>query len=102
MFSIYQFYSATGQFFDIVGVIILFFTGLPFKIPERDLYIEENITPEQLIKDRKQKYIAYFGLILLLLGFGLQLVGTLLSIDKCEKEIRVLTVSIINWKLILK
>jgi hypothetical protein len=82
MFSTYQFYSATGQLLDIVGVIILFYTGLPFKMPERDLYVEEIIKPEQEIKDKRQKNIAYLGLTLLLLGFGLQLIGTLLSIDK--------------------
>lgn len=81
MFCTYQFYSASGQLLDIIGVIILFYTGLPFKMPERELYIEEKIKPEQEIKDNKQKRMAYLGLTLLLIGFGLQFIGTLLSVD---------------------
>lgn len=80
IFTTYQTYSAAGQLLDIGGVIILFYTGLPFKLPERELYIEESITPEQEARDRQQKNIAYLGLILLLMGFILQLTGTLFSL----------------------
>ena len=82
MFPTYQLSTAIGQLLDIAGVIILFYTGLPFKLPERNLYIEEEITPEQIIKDKKQKGFAYLGLALLLIGFVLQFIGTILSIKK--------------------
>lgn len=69
--------TSLGLIFDMIGVLILFYSGLPFKMPERNLYIEESLTPEQIKKDKKQNMIAYIGLTNLLLGFVLQFFGSL-------------------------
>ena len=76
----YQFVNIFGLSFDIVGVVILFFTGLPFKIPERNLVYEEEITPEQIKKDKSQKRLAFLGLLLLIIGFSFQIWSSILSI----------------------
>lgn len=80
-FCSYQFISIIGLTIDIVGVIILFYTGLPFKLPERDLYIEEPITKQQEKKDKKQKCLAYLGLSLLILGFVVQILASIMSFN---------------------
>lgn len=75
----YQFISVIGLFADICGVVILFYTGLPFKLPELDSYAEITVYPNQLEKDNKQKKLAYCGLSLLLIGFILQMISSIFS-----------------------
>lgn len=86
MFCTYQFYSAFGLILDIVGVLILFKYGLPSKVKEHGggLLLEENSEEEKLRISDNNKITrrAYLGLTLLLIGFFLQLIGTLLSVDK--------------------
>jgi hypothetical protein len=76
-----EFYSALAQCVEFIGVLILFYHGLPFKLPERNLYIEESTTDTQKKKDSRQKRYAYIGLTLLTIGFLLQLLLTLFTKD---------------------
>jgi len=81
-FQSYQFLSIIGLVIDIIGVIFLFFTGLPFKLPDLDSYTEIKVKPDQIIKDRKQKRLAYIAVILLLVGFIIQIISSVVSF--CE------------------
>ena len=78
-FCSYQFLTILGLILDIAGIFILFYTGLPFKMPARNLYVEESLTEKQIAKNKKQKHIAYFGLSLLILGFSIQIIASLMS-----------------------
>ena len=84
MFYSYQFYSASGLLLDIIGVLILFKYGLPSKLKEHGggLLLEENSKEENIRIAKNNKIIkwAYFGLILLSIGFLLQFIGTLMSV----------------------
>lgn len=84
MFCTYQFYSAIGLIFDIVGVLILFKYGLPSKLKEHGggLLLEENSEDEKQRNADNNRIIkwAYTGLTLLIVGFIFQLIGTLLSV----------------------
>ena len=81
MFCHYQYISALGQLLDIVGVIILFFTGLPYKFPKLTGYsVVEPEDKDLPSKDKIQKRHAYTGLTIILIGFILQLLGTMLSL----------------------
>lgn len=75
----YQFLSIIGLTIDIIGVVILFYTGLPFKLPDRDLYVEEFITDKQNRKDKRQQRFAYLGLSLLIVGFSIQIISSAFS-----------------------
>ena len=67
--------TISGLILDSIGVFILFYSGLPFKMPNRALFIEDPITESQKKKDHKRRIIAYFGLGCLQLGFILQMIG---------------------------
>ena len=69
--------GSLGLFLDIIGAMLLFFFGLPPKI-DRDGSI--NIITEQIDEGEKKKAEKYdligrSGLILLILGFALQLLA---------------------------
>lgn len=65
----------SGLIIDIIGVIIIFKNGLPFDPKILDSYVEIEILESEKPKLQKQKKCAYFGLILLIIGFVLQLLG---------------------------
>lgn len=80
--------SIVGLCLDIVGVILIFFNGLPPKVisgPHMDRKIWEkhqyNFGDRDLyIKNRCTIFWAKFGLILIIVGFALQLSAYLLSL----------------------
>lgn len=65
-----------GLIFDISGVIILFFYGLPSRIntPPK-LLLEADLTKEELEENKKIKFWANIGLYLIAVGFILQLIS---------------------------
>ncbi len=73
-------FSSIGLIADILGVLFLFKYGLPSKIKEHggSILLEENSeTEKERIKyNNKIERRAYYGLILLIIGFILQLIGT--------------------------
>ena len=73
--------SSLGLVIDIIGVCFIFWNGLPSKIEDFDVTLslgqihdEEKIQVEK--KNKRIKKIAKIGLILILVGFVLQLIGT--------------------------
>ncbi len=76
-------FSQIGLIFDIIGVLILFKFGLPSDFdPNKGVSFlvinsPEDGDPYVLKKNRKIKIIAYGGLVLIILGFLLQFIGTL-------------------------
>jgi hypothetical protein len=69
-----------GLIFDIIGIIILCFNGLPFDPTILDSYVQITIDPKHLPFLRKQKKFFYFSIVLVIIGFILQLTGTFISI----------------------
>ncbi len=72
--------SSIGLVFDIIGVLILFKYGLPSKIQNhKGSIIREEGKEEEKARKKENKKIkqwANLGLILILIGFLLQLIGT--------------------------
>ena len=75
----YQYFSLLGLVTDIIGVLILFFTGLPPDLRMLDFYTEVLIKEEYkpIIKSRKRRSNIALGLIMI--GFILQFIGTMKS-----------------------
>ena len=68
-----------GLVLDILGVVLLFCYGLPSKFPKREdfLQLEQENDGQQDERARERfKRMAHLGLILLMVGFGFQIVGT--------------------------
>lgn len=75
-----NFVSSIGLIADIVGVLLLFKYGLPSRILNHggSLLLEES-DDEESARNRYNKNVerwAYIGLVLILVGFVLQLIGT--------------------------
>ena len=77
-----------GLVLDIVGVILLFFYGLPNNIPAPSSGTvivwpggEANESEKEEYRKELKKYkrLSRLGIILLLVGFGLQLIGNIFS-----------------------
>ena len=71
--------NSTGLLLDILGVLILFKFGLPSKVhtPSK-LLLEGDITEKQKNDNKKTEKWAYSGLLLLIIGFALQLASNFL------------------------
>ena len=79
-----QIMSAIGLMFDIIGIIILFYFGPPvIRITREGHQIlpynarDEAITKKNQAIYRKHDRMSKIGLVLVFLGFVLQLLGTL-------------------------
>ena len=66
-----------GLLLDILGVIFLFFFGLPpsFSPKGHSFLIDPQIDNKQVLKGRVFKALSFSGLTLILLGFILQFFG---------------------------
>lgn len=74
-------FSQIGLLFDIIGVLILFRHGLPSKYDENKGVKHFTINqpeevPEIVKRNKAIKVISYTGLILIILGFVFQFIGT--------------------------
>ncbi len=68
-----------GLILDFIGVILLFYFGLPSKIKEHggSILIEES-NADELIRNRSEKFIkkvANFAFVLIIIGFFLQVIS---------------------------
>lgn len=73
-------YTQIGLVLDIVGVIILFEYGLPSKVKDTDGYLllgDESDSNNIKRKNKQVRFMAYLGLILILLGFIFQFISTI-------------------------
>lgn len=69
-----------GLFFDIVGATLMFFFGVPSGLSkDGSVGWEAEDSNEQRIKAAKFDCVARIGLTLLILGFILQLIGSISS-----------------------
>tara|TARA_R110000751_G_scaffold104423_10_gene199937 strand:+ start:15648 stop:15869 length:222 start_codon:yes stop_codon:yes gene_type:complete len=69
-------YSIIGLVFDVIGVILLFMYG----VPSKEMY--DSFLQDHTLSDEREKQINFrskLGLILLILGFLFQILGTILS-----------------------
>jgi len=74
-YSSYQFLNMLGLFFDLVGIVIIFFFALPH-FPELDSYTEIKLTDKAKRKYRNSRLWAYTGLIFLIAGLVLQILSS--------------------------
>lgn len=77
-----MYFTVIGLLFDIAGALLLFAYGLPSKQkPEHGEFLIDGIDEEELATirkhNRKVSVLAHTGVILLILGFFLQMAGTL-------------------------
>jgi hypothetical protein len=79
-----QIISAVGLVFDIIGIIILFYFGPPVLRITREGHqilpynaMDEVVTKKNQAIYRKHDRMSKIGLVLVFLGFVLQLLGTL-------------------------
>lgn len=75
-----NFASNLGLIFDIIGAIMIFKFGLPKNISRSgniNIVIEE-VDENEIIKAKQYDLKAKIGIILLILGFSLQLMGNFL------------------------
>jgi hypothetical protein len=72
--------NSIGLSLDIVGVLLLFFYGLPskFKKPPK-LLLEGEITREARRKNADIKFWSHLGLIFLIIGFIFQLLSNFIK-----------------------
>jgi hypothetical protein len=71
-------YNIVGLIFDIAGVILLYFFGLPSKYNSGDVIIMEGeISKEDKCKNKLIKIFSAIGIFLILIGFVIQLIGNL-------------------------
>jgi hypothetical protein len=70
-----------GLSFNLVGVLILFRWGMPFRVPMRGAVpiILEGIDEKAVALDHTYVICGYIGLVLLILGTVLQIIATLMS-----------------------
>ncbi|MCH7784122.1 MAG: hypothetical protein IIB06_01725 [Bacteroidetes bacterium] len=69
----YQGFSVIGLSLDIIGVFFLFFYALPLS------GASYAVSEEYLRKKPFRKVMSFIGLILLIIGFALQLISSILS-----------------------
>ena len=71
--------NSAGLALDILGVILLFFFGLPSRVSEGPPYLSFGEDPDSTKQRKKQRKryqrVSWFALVLLILGFALQMVS---------------------------
>ena len=71
--------NSIGLIFDIVGVILLFFCGLPSKVNRGGATLFSSLslgeTPEGVKRWERFEFLSKLALVLLVLGFVIQLVS---------------------------
>lgn len=72
--------TSLGLFLDVVGAVLIFFFGVPTGLnKDGSVGWEVEDSKEQRIKAAKYDCVARVGLVLLILGFILQLLGSIRS-----------------------
>ena len=75
--------NSVGLFFDILGVILLFIFGLPSRFlsdgPPTNT-ISFGWDPDSVKQWNRYKLVSWFALVLLVLGFALQIVSNHLGL----------------------
>ena len=68
-----------GLFANLVGVFLLFRYGMPYRVPATngDYIVTEQTDPEGLQTDARYRLFGKFGLALIVLGTGSQVVGAI-------------------------
>jgi hypothetical protein len=74
-------YSVIGLCVSLLGVLLLFRYGMPYRIPapEGDYIITEQPNPEGVKVDAKYKFLGFIGLVLVILGTGFQIAGSIVK-----------------------
>lgn len=75
-----QWFTCVGLGLDIIGVILLYRYGLPSRYPEKGMSIRWPSGEDEASKKRERqrfRRLSDMGLALLVIGFVLQIVGTL-------------------------
>ena len=67
--------NSVGLFLDILGVILLFFFGLPSRVSEGPPYLSFGEDPDSTKQRKRYQRVSWFALVLLILGFALQMVS---------------------------
>ena len=67
-----------GLLLDIIGVIIIFYYGLPQNVQKQNGYVESGeLTIEQIKENKIMRNKAIFGLVFVVIGFLLQIISTI-------------------------
>ena len=80
--DIAEYLICLGLVLDILGAVLLFCYGLPSKFPKReDFLVLERGNDSQHDDRERERFMrmAHLGLILLMVGFGFQIVGTVIG-----------------------
>jgi len=78
---IFEQLNSIGLVLDIVGAIILFKYGIPEKI-DKDGNVHlllEDVDEDEIKKAKKYKLYSRIGIMLLIIGFSLQLISNFIS-----------------------
>lgn len=69
--------NLAGLFLNLVGVLILFRWGMPFRVETKGVTyrITSEVDQNEIALERRYKVIGYVGLALLMLGTVLQMVA---------------------------
>jgi hypothetical protein len=70
-------FTVVGLIANLVGVLLLFYFGMPFRIPG-DYYSPSNRPEAEEKKDTRYKWWGYAGLMLVILGTLAQIVGAVM------------------------
>jgi hypothetical protein len=73
-------FSTVGLVIDMIGAVIIFYNGIPFDVRTLSSYTEIRLKEDAEEKFNHQNKYAKIGLRLLLLGFFVQLIGTLVPL----------------------
>lgn len=77
---VYQHYSIAGLILDIIGVVLLFDTGIPPKLDDFfDMYVEMPIKKEMKLKIKARTKRSRIALALIIAGCVLQIIATAMS-----------------------
>ena len=72
-----QLLQQIGLGLDAVGVSLVYFFGVSKGARARGFLVIEGGSPEMKRKEKLHSFLSFSGLLLILLGFGLQIVGLL-------------------------
>ena len=71
--------NSVGLFLDSIGVILLFFFGLPSRVSEGPPVLSFGENPDSTKQREKQwkryQFVSWFALGLLILGFAIQIIS---------------------------